>query len=44
MLKRGLVLDLSIALGLGTSFGYLWWYGTSITFSLALSFVDFIVK
>lgn len=30
MLRRGLVLDLSVALGLGTSFGYLWWYGTQI--------------
>ncbi|ETI24854.1 hypothetical protein G647_04224 [Cladophialophora carrionii CBS 160.54] len=27
MLRRGLVLDLSIAGGLGTTFGYLWWYG-----------------
>ncbi|KAI1609989.1 cytochrome c oxidase subunit 7A precursor [Exophiala viscosa] len=27
MLRRGLVLDLSIAMGLGTTFGYLWWYG-----------------
>ncbi|KAL1961420.1 hypothetical protein VTO42DRAFT_148 [Malbranchea cinnamomea] len=26
-LRRGLVLDLSTALGLGTSFGFLWWYG-----------------
>ncbi|CAD0090706.1 unnamed protein product [Aureobasidium mustum] len=28
MLRRGLVLDLSVAFGLGTSAGYLWWYGT----------------
>ncbi|ETN45418.1 uncharacterized protein HMPREF1541_09249 [Cyphellophora europaea CBS 101466] len=27
MLRRGLVLDLAIAGGLGTTFGYLWWYG-----------------
>ncbi|KAG8625002.1 hypothetical protein KVT40_006753 [Elsinoe batatas] len=27
MLRRGLVLDLSVAFGLGTSAGYLWWYG-----------------
>ncbi|KAK2809056.1 hypothetical protein FQN50_004109 [Emmonsiellopsis sp. PD_5] len=27
MLRRGLVLDLSTAFGLGTTFGYLWWYG-----------------
>ncbi|KZF18940.1 cytochrome-c oxidase, subunit VIIa [Xylona heveae TC161] len=27
MLRRGLVLDLSIAFGLGTSFAYLYWYG-----------------
>lgn len=27
MLRRTLVLDLSIAGGLGTTFGYLWWYG-----------------
>ncbi|KAL2006925.1 hypothetical protein VTN00DRAFT_9593 [Thermoascus crustaceus] len=27
MLRRTLVLDLSTALGLGTTFGYLWWYG-----------------
>ncbi|RVX75369.1 hypothetical protein B0A52_00722 [Exophiala mesophila] len=27
MLRRGLVLDLSIAGGLGTTFGYLFWYG-----------------
>ncbi|KAL1982927.1 hypothetical protein VTN96DRAFT_779 [Rasamsonia emersonii] len=27
MLRRGLVLDLSTAIGLGTAFGYLWWYG-----------------
>ncbi|KAI4745140.1 hypothetical protein E4T50_04543 [Aureobasidium sp. EXF-12298] len=26
MLRRGLVLDLSVAFGLGTSAGYLWWY------------------
>ncbi|OKL58300.1 hypothetical protein UA08_06795 [Talaromyces atroroseus] len=26
-LRRGLVLDLSTAFGLGTTFGYLWWYG-----------------
>ncbi|KAF7504613.1 hypothetical protein GJ744_002040 [Endocarpon pusillum] len=30
MLRRGLVLDLSIAGGLGTAFGYLWWYGFHI--------------
>jgi len=27
MLRRGLVLDLSVAFGLGGSFGYLFWYG-----------------
>ncbi|KEQ76502.1 cytochrome-c oxidase, subunit VIIa [Aureobasidium namibiae CBS 147.97] len=27
MLRRGLVLDLSVAFGLGTASGYLWWYG-----------------
>ncbi|KAJ5909449.1 hypothetical protein N7504_004092 [Penicillium tannophilum] len=27
MLRRGLVLDLSVAFGFGTTFGYLWWYG-----------------
>ncbi|KAL2071311.1 hypothetical protein VTL71DRAFT_12546 [Oculimacula yallundae] len=27
MLRRGLVLDLSVAFGLGTSFGYAFWYG-----------------
>ncbi|RMZ85461.1 hypothetical protein DV737_g863, partial [Chaetothyriales sp. CBS 132003] len=27
ILRRRLVLDLSIAGGLGTTFGYLWWYG-----------------
>ncbi|KAK8168201.1 cytochrome c oxidase family protein-like protein [Phyllosticta capitalensis] len=27
MLRRGLVLDLSLAFGLGTSMGYFWWYG-----------------
>jgi len=27
MLRRGLVLDLSVAFGIGTSFGYLFWYG-----------------
>ncbi|KAG9246881.1 hypothetical protein BJ878DRAFT_495149 [Calycina marina] len=27
MLRRTLVLDLSIALGLGTTFGYAFWYG-----------------
>jgi cytochrome c oxidase subunit 7 len=27
ILRRGLVLDLSTAFGLGTTFGYLWWYG-----------------
>ncbi|PGH08779.1 hypothetical protein AJ79_05878 [Helicocarpus griseus UAMH5409] len=27
MLRKGLVLDLSTAFGLGTTFGYLWWYG-----------------
>ncbi|KAL2218365.1 cytochrome c oxidase family protein [Thermoascus aurantiacus ATCC 26904] len=30
MLRRSLVLDLSTAIGLGTSFGYLWWYGWHI--------------
>ena len=28
MLRRGLVLDLSVALGLGTAMGYFYWYGT----------------
>ncbi|PGH14971.1 hypothetical protein AJ80_05734 [Polytolypa hystricis UAMH7299] len=28
MLRRGLVLDLSVAFGLGATSGYLWWYGT----------------
>ncbi|GAB1732362.1 hypothetical protein NU195Hw_g7306t1 [Hortaea werneckii] len=27
MLRRGLVLDLSVAFGLGTASGYFWWYG-----------------
>ncbi|CAG8975756.1 hypothetical protein HYALB_00009274 [Hymenoscyphus albidus] len=27
MLRRGLVLDLSVAGGLGTAFGYAFWYG-----------------
>ncbi|KAK2625768.1 hypothetical protein QTJ16_005080 [Diplocarpon rosae] len=27
MLRRGLVLDLSVAFGLGTSAGYAFWYG-----------------
>ncbi|TQB70566.1 hypothetical protein MPDQ_000336 [Monascus purpureus] len=27
MLRRGLVLDLSTAFGLGTTFAYLFWYG-----------------
>ncbi|CZS88094.1 related to cytochrome-c oxidase chain VIIa [Rhynchosporium agropyri] len=27
MLRRGLVLDLSVAFGLGTTFGYAFWYG-----------------
>ncbi|KAK2747987.1 hypothetical protein FQN57_001578 [Myotisia sp. PD_48] len=27
ILRRGLVLDLSTAFGLGTTSGYLWWYG-----------------
>ncbi|EZF71719.1 hypothetical protein H105_06170 [Trichophyton soudanense CBS 452.61] len=27
MLRRGLVLDLSTALGFGVSCGYFWWYG-----------------
>ncbi|KAF7892174.1 uncharacterized protein EAF01_010254 [Botrytis porri] len=27
MLRRGLVLDLSVAFGLGTTFGYGFWYG-----------------
>merc|ERR1711964_959410 len=27
MLRRGLVLDLSVAFGFGTSFGYAFWYG-----------------
>ncbi|OJD10874.1 hypothetical protein AJ78_08226 [Emergomyces pasteurianus Ep9510] len=31
MLRRGLVLDLSTAFGLGTTFGYLFWYGTKQT-------------
>ncbi|KAF1825057.1 cytochrome-c oxidase, subunit VIIa [Dissoconium aciculare CBS 342.82] len=30
MLRRGLVLDLSVAFGLGTAAGYLWWYGFHI--------------
>ncbi|KAK5131678.1 hypothetical protein LTR08_000732 [Meristemomyces frigidus] len=30
MLRRGLVLDLSVAFGLGTATGYLWWYGYHI--------------
>ncbi|KAF2092230.1 cytochrome-c oxidase, subunit VIIa, partial [Saccharata proteae CBS 121410] len=27
MLRRGLVLDISVAFGLGLSAGYGWWYG-----------------
>jgi len=27
MLRRGLVLDLSVAMGLGLTSGYAWWYG-----------------
>ncbi|KAF2099677.1 cytochrome-c oxidase, subunit VIIa [Rhizodiscina lignyota] len=27
MLRRHLVVDLAVAFGLGTSAGYLWWYG-----------------
>ncbi|KXL47517.1 hypothetical protein M433DRAFT_57750 [Acidomyces richmondensis BFW] len=27
MLRRNLVLDLSVTFGLGTSMGYLFWYG-----------------
>ncbi|OCK90871.1 cytochrome c oxidase family protein-like protein [Cenococcum geophilum 1.58] len=27
MLRRGIVLDLTVALGLGTTAGYAWWYG-----------------
>ncbi|KAE9987096.1 hypothetical protein EG328_003878 [Venturia inaequalis] len=30
MLRRGLVLDLSVAFGLGLSGGYAWWYGYHI--------------
>ncbi|TKA76660.1 hypothetical protein B0A55_02598 [Friedmanniomyces simplex] len=30
MLRKGLVLDLSVAFGLGTASGYLWWYGFHI--------------
>ncbi|KAF2458553.1 hypothetical protein BDY21DRAFT_340559 [Lineolata rhizophorae] len=30
MLRRGLVLDISVALGLGTAAGYAWWYGYHI--------------
>ncbi|KAF2859182.1 cytochrome c oxidase family protein-like protein [Piedraia hortae CBS 480.64] len=30
MLRRGLVLDLAVAFGLGTSMGYFWWYGLHI--------------
>ncbi|CAD6499537.1 BgTH12-03648 [Blumeria graminis f. sp. triticale] len=30
MLRRGLILDLSIAFGVGTSVGYLFWYGFHI--------------
>ncbi|XTI91436.1 hypothetical protein V2W45_1459833 [Cenococcum geophilum] len=26
MLRRGIVLDLTVALGLGTTAGYAWWY------------------
>lgn len=37
MLRRGLVLDLAVASGLGTSAGYLWWYGT-LTPTLELMF------
>jgi len=34
MLRRGLVLDLSVAFGLGTSAGYLWWYGMFLSLLL----------
>ncbi|KAF2729180.1 cytochrome c oxidase family protein-like protein [Polyplosphaeria fusca] len=27
MLRRRVVLDISVALGLGTTAGYAWWYG-----------------
>ncbi|OCK75668.1 cytochrome c oxidase family protein-like protein [Lepidopterella palustris CBS 459.81] len=27
MIRRSVVLDLSVALGLGTAAGYAWWYG-----------------
>ncbi|KAF1808109.1 cytochrome c oxidase family protein-like protein [Eremomyces bilateralis CBS 781.70] len=27
MLRRGLVIDLSVSIGLGTAAGYAWWYG-----------------
>lgn len=30
MLRRKLVLDISSALGLGVTFGYLWWYGVHL--------------
>ncbi|KAK3066530.1 Cytochrome c oxidase subunit 7A [Teratosphaeriaceae sp. CCFEE 6253] len=30
MLRKGLVLDLSVAFGLGTACGYFWWYGFHI--------------
>ncbi|QDS67894.1 hypothetical protein FKW77_008208 [Venturia effusa] len=30
MLRRGLVLDLSVAFGLGLAGGYGWWYGYHI--------------
>ncbi|QSZ33337.1 hypothetical protein DSL72_002925 [Monilinia vaccinii-corymbosi] len=30
MLRRGLVLDLSVALGMGTVFGNVFWYGYHI--------------
>ncbi|KAI5853218.1 hypothetical protein DFP73DRAFT_590271 [Morchella snyderi] len=29
-LRKGLVLDLSVSLGIGTSMGYLFWYGYHI--------------
>ena len=38
MLRRGLVLDLSIAGGLGTTFGYLWWYGMLNLYPSALDY------
>merc|ERR1712072_1322946 len=35
MLRRGLVLDLSVAFGLGTASGYFWWYGSTCQLSAA---------